>query len=335
MTDRIIMFSAGGGSWAAGKRVIERHGPENVRLLFADTLYEDADSYRFLIEGAANILERQLNWSVPRAEDFPDYRANFDTAIEDYCGNPVWRAALANLRTRTKMAIPELIWIAEGRDPWEVYRDERLLGNSRVDPCSRVLKRQMADRWLRANFDPASTIVYVGIDWTEKHRFDDGEGGGLRPRRASAGWTYEAPLCEPPWIWKPGIPGEMRALGITPPRQYGKGYSHNNCGGFCCKAGHAHYANRLRVDADRFAYDESMEAKLIAFLDHPYSILTTRVGGNGKQTMTLAAFRRTLEARPEQAYLFDDWGGCGCFVDDAIMAEPDVNAPQVQEGGEP
>ena len=41
MTQRVIMFSAGSGSWAAGRRVIERHGPENVRLVFTDTLYED------------------------------------------------------------------------------------------------------------------------------------------------------------------------------------------------------------------------------------------------------------------------------------------------------
>lgn len=316
MTEHVIMFSAGGGSWAAGRRVVERHGPENVRLLFTDTLYEDADGYRFLIEGAANILGRRLNWPVPRAAEFPDYRASLDTPIEDYCGNPAWRAALADLRARAEMAIPELVWIVEGRDPWEVYRDVRLLGNSRVDPCSRVLKREMADRWLLDNCQPESTVVYVGIDWTEKHRFDDNEGGGLRPRRAADGWTYEAPLCEPPWVWKPGIVGEMRAQGIAAPRQYAKGYTHNNCGGFCCKAGHAHYANRLRVDADRFAYDKAMEAKMGVFLGHPHSMMTTRAGGEGKRTLTLADFQIQLATNSAGQLDLDDWGGCGCFVDD-------------------
>src|SRR6266853_2955096 len=54
------------------------------------------------------------------------------------------------------------IRIADGRTPWEVYRDERFLGNSRADPCSKLLKRQPAERWLRENCDPHNTVVYLG-----------------------------------------------------------------------------------------------------------------------------------------------------------------------------
>ena len=46
------MYSGGLGSWATAKIVIERHGKENTTLLFADTLIEDEDLYRFLDEGA-------------------------------------------------------------------------------------------------------------------------------------------------------------------------------------------------------------------------------------------------------------------------------------------
>src|ERR1700743_2722315 len=48
--------------------------------------------------------------------------------------------------------------LMEGRNPWHVFFDERFLGNSRVDPCSKILKRQTADNWLIANCDPADTI---------------------------------------------------------------------------------------------------------------------------------------------------------------------------------
>jgi hypothetical protein len=318
MTVHVIMFSAGGGSWAAAHRVVERHSREELRLVFTDTLYEDADAYRFLIEGASDVFGLRLKWNVPRAKEFPDYR-DFATPIDGYCGNPEWRAFLAKLRRDATVALPGLVWLVEGRDPWEVYRDERILGNSRIDPCSKILKRQVADRWLKANCDPTDTIVYVGIDWTEKHRFDDGEGGGLRPRRAADGWRYEAPLCDAPWLWKPDITSMMRERDLLPPRLYAKGYTHNNCGGFCCKAGHAHYANRLRVDPNHFAYDEAMEAKMIAFLGHPYSMLTTRAGGEGKRTMTLASLRERLTRdghdRPELD--LDDYGGCGCFSDES------------------
>lgn len=49
------MFSGGAGSWGAAKRTVERHGPDDVLLLFADTLIEDEDLYRYLEEAAANV----------------------------------------------------------------------------------------------------------------------------------------------------------------------------------------------------------------------------------------------------------------------------------------
>jgi|TARA_R100000030_G_scaffold90705_6_gene75476 hypothetical protein len=51
----IVMFSGGLGSWMTGKIVAERHGTDDLILLFADTLIEDEDLYRFLEEGAESI----------------------------------------------------------------------------------------------------------------------------------------------------------------------------------------------------------------------------------------------------------------------------------------
>lgn len=62
----------------------------------------------------------------------------------------------------------ELVIISEGRTPWQVFEDERYIGNSRVDPCSRVLKREILDKWRNANCHPERTTIHVGIDWTEK-----------------------------------------------------------------------------------------------------------------------------------------------------------------------
>ncbi|PUB13732.1 hypothetical protein, partial [Novosphingobium sp. GV079] len=139
MTRRYTMFSAGQGSFRAAMIDRRRHPIAEFGLVFTDTLYEDADAYRFLIEGAAMVTGRRLNWTV-KAEDFPDYRVPEDVPIEEYRGNPEWRAFLADLRAHAIDAIPELIWLVEGRDPWEVFRDRRFLGNSGVaDPCSEVL----------------------------------------------------------------------------------------------------------------------------------------------------------------------------------------------------
>lgn len=223
----VVMFSGGAGSWMTAKRVAEKHGTDNLILLFADTLIEDEDLYRFLDEAAANV------------------------------GG-------------------QLIKVAEGRDPWQVFFDVRFLGNSRVDPCS----------------------------WTEAHRFE-------RAQRYWVPWRVEAPLCSPPYLTKDDILAALRAEGIRPPRLYELGFSHNNCGGFCVKAGQGHFALLYRTMPERYLYHERREQELRDFLGKNVAILVDRRGG-GARPMTLREFRERLEANDKQLDLFE-WGGCGCF----------------------
>lgn len=261
-TKRVVMYSGGVGSWAAAKRVAQRHGVSNMVLLFTDTLIEDEDLYRFLEESAANV------------------------------GAP-------------------LVRIAEGRTPWQVFFDTRLLGNALFDPCSRILKREMADRWLRENCDPSSTVVYVGIDWTEEHRYV-----GLSARRAADGWRYDAPMCEPPLIFgKQQVFDWCRSEGIRIPRLYELGFSHNNCGGFCIKAGQGHYKRLLHFLPHVYAHHEQKEQEFIRFIGKPVSILTDRSGDGKKKLLTLKEFRERIEGGAQiDAF---DVGGCGCFVEEA------------------
>lgn len=203
-----------------------------------------------------------------------------------------------------------LVRIADGRNPWHVMFDERLLGNSRHDPCSKILKRQQVDRWLAANCDPAQTTIYVGIDWTEEHRF-----AGLRDRRAAEGWRYEAPLCEAPYVSKTDILAWLRREGIKPPRLYELGFSHNNCGGFCVKAGQGHYARLLQTFPKRYAKHEAMEQAMRAYLDKDVSMLTDRRGDGKKKPLTLRDLRLRIEGGAQVD--IHDVGGCGCFVEEA------------------
>jgi 3'-phosphoadenosine 5'-phosphosulfate sulfotransferase (PAPS reductase)/FAD synthetase len=257
----VITFSGGISSWGAAKRVVERYGTQNVRLLFADTRMEDEDTYRFLIEAAANV------------------------------GAP-------------------LSVISEGRTPWQVMFDEGFLGNSRMDPCSRILKREMIDKWLTENCDRPMTSIYVGIDWTEEHRYTK-----LRDLRRAEGWYYYAPLCEPPYVTKSDLLLQLKAEGIRPPRLYEAGFSHNNCGGFCIKAGQGHYKRLLEFMPERFAHHEAQEQALIAQIGKPVSILTDRTGDGKKKPLTLKDFRIRVESgRQVDAF---DIGGCGCFVEEA------------------
>lgn len=323
------MFSGGDGSFRAAMIERARFPDAELRLVFTDVLYEDADTYRYLIEGAAHVLGRRLNWSV-RSEDFPDYRVASDAPIEEYAGNPKWRAFLADLRGRATDAMPELVWIVEGRDPWEVFRDKLFLGNSAVDPCSRILKREAADDWMMAHcwrvgelFGKPDTFA-VGIGEHEAHRFDDGQGGGVGPRKLKKGWLYHAPLLThvDQLVAEIGkrayslLYAPLDEIGPPPPRLYGFGYSHGNCGGWCCKAGMAHFANRYRAQPERYAYDALMERKLRTYLGADVAMMTDRSGG-GKRPLTLEEFEQRLRDQPDVAYEYEPGdSGCGCAIDE-------------------
>lgn len=205
-----------------------------------------------------------------------------------------------------------LVKLAEGRTPWEVFRDERFIGNNRVDLCSRMLKREILDRWRNANCDPDDTTIHIGIDWTEQHRLKR-----LLPRVAP--WRYEAPMCEPPLMSKEQMLQWLESEGICRPRLYRLGFPHNNCGGFCVKAGQAHFLHLLKMLPERYAYHEAQEEKMRADVGPEATVLKDRKGGGPRRALSLRELRERHEAGDQQLDLFD-WGGCGCAVDDQAEA---------------
>jgi 3'-phosphoadenosine 5'-phosphosulfate sulfotransferase (PAPS reductase)/FAD synthetase len=257
ITRAVVQFSGGAGSWAAGKRTVERYGAENVTLLFADVSMEDPDLYRFLDEAAADLSA-------------------------------------------------ELVKLVDGRTPWDVFDQVRFIGNTRIDPCSRMLKREPLRAWIEEHCDPATTAVVLGIDWTEIHRFERAQ-----PRWEP--WILEAPLCDPPYVDKADVIAMLVDAGIAPPALYAQGFPHNNCGGFCIKAGQAQFAQLLRVHPDRYHYHEEREEQFRATTGKDVAILRDRRGGPTKP-MTLRTFRERIEGQGTFDQL--DWGGCGCALED-------------------
>ena len=115
-------FSTGVTSWAAGRRIADEVGAENVTHVFCNTRIEDEDNYRFMAECMADLGGK---WVV----------------------------------------------LQDGRTPWEVMRDVRFVGNSRVDPCSKILKRELFDKWLRENCPGnGATTLIMGYDCSELDR---------------------------------------------------------------------------------------------------------------------------------------------------------------------
>lgn len=198
-----------------------------------------------------------------------------------------------------------LLKITEGRTPWQVFFDVRFLGNTRADPCSRILKRAFIRSWMEEQFSPDDTTVYLGIDWSEEHRYHQAV-----PRWTP--WRVEAPLCEAPYLDKNKIRAMLADAGIALPRLYTLGHQHNNCGGFCIKQGQAGFANLLRTMPERYAYHEEMEQQLMVHLGAKRTVLRDRRGGSTKP-MSLREFRERLQC---DASDFDslEWGGCNCVA---------------------
>jgi hypothetical protein len=264
MTDRrhVVQFSGGTGSWATARRVADRHGTDRLVLLFADTLVEDPDLYRFLDQAAADI------------------------------GVPVTR-------------------VCDGRTPEQVDVDRKWLSNSRIAQCSLELKIKPCRAWLEEHCDPSSTVLYVGIDWTEMDRIP-GIVKGWSP------WRVETPLTSPPYLDKHGIAAELRRRGIELPLLNRIGFPHNNCGGACVRGGQAQWVNLYRKFPERYAVKEKHEERMRAELGSDVAILRERPGGVSRP-LPLSVLRNRVESQdaggPEALFDRDDWGGCGCLTD--------------------
>ena len=198
----------------------------------------------------------------------------------------------------------ELVWIVEGRDIWQVFEGEKLMGSTRLDPCSRILKRKQSRKWIEESCDPDNSVIYVGIDWSEAHRY----------RRMVRHWQpyrIEAPMIEQPWLSKREVTAWAESEGLREQQLYREGFPHANCGGFCVKAGHAHFKHLLRMRPETYRYHEKKEQAFRDRTGKDVSILRDRQGGESKP-LTLKALRLRIEAQEPIAEM--DWGGCGCFV---------------------
>jgi hypothetical protein len=198
------------------------------------------------------------------------------------------------------------VYINTGKDIWEVFKDKRFLGNSRLANCSHELKQKPARKWLEENCDPEDTVVYVGIDWMETHRIPS-------IMRNYLPYKAETPLTEAPYLDKKDMIAWAESEGLKPPRLYELGFPHNNCGGGCVRAGQGQFKKLLELMPERYAEWEKQEQKMRDFLDRDVSILRKQT--NGQQAFI--SLKQLRESTTIQGELFDEFdiGGCGCFVE--------------------
>jgi hypothetical protein len=164
----------------------------------------------------------------------------------------VWRLCDA---VEARLGVP-ITYIGRGLTPWDVFYQQGMMGSSRVDLCSRMLKREVLLAYMQAHHDPATTVLHVGITANEIERMI-----AVRANWGRNGWTVDAPLSDGAFLTRAEQMAACEARFGFVPRLYRYGFDHNNCGGACVKAGHRSWARLLWYLPDVYAWWETNEAR--------------------------------------------------------------------------
>lgn len=300
MKQRHVVFLSGGlGSWATLRRVVNKVGKEDTFAIFTDTLIEDKTLYRFLVE----TISKEFNVEAPNTLKLVD-----DLVDTSYVTQEKRKKQLSEIALSAEKEIPRFYWRNDGRDVWDIFFQEEMLGNSRLARCSHVIKQDLARNIIDEYFDPTDTVLYLGIDWTEEHRTK-------APKINWSPYEIKFPMCEEPFETNIDHIKELERLGVGIPRLYVKGFAHNNCGGFCVRAGQGHFINLLEQLPGLYEYHENKEQEWQKTTGKDFTILRKQRKGV-RYKYSLKELREDYEDNQRKKQIdFDDIGGCGCFVD--------------------
>lgn len=200
----------------------------------------------------------------------------------------------------------QYVRIAEGRTPWQVFNDVKYIGNTRVDPCSKILKRDFIRKHLVNNYSPDDCVIWIGIDCTEEHRM-------YPVVERNKPYSYRSILIENNIFLTNEYKKRWCAInGIKIPRMYGMGFAHHNCGGFCVKSGQAQFKKLWEKFPLRYLKNECEEQDAIS--NNPKLKPFLRKTINGKlRYLTLKEYREEF-LEPNKEIDETEFGGCGCAL---------------------
>lgn len=202
----------------------------------------------------------------------------------------------------------EIIRYCDGRTPLDVAEQQHIIPNQKLAPCTHVLKIEPFRRFIQAHTKPLT--VLVGLDWSEMHRHD-------APRKryeAIEGVAVDFPLMWKPLEYRPYFQ-VVKSWGIEPPRLYGYGFPHNNCGGRCVRQGIGEWLRLRATFPERFAEVRDWEAKQRAAGDARanYAIARDQSGGQVRP-VTLAELELRELPAPGTA-VQEDMFSCFCATE--------------------
>lgn len=171
---------------------------------------------------------------------------------------------------------------SDGRSPEELFFDQNAIANQRMPFCSRILK---AER-LQAFYQDGDTLIF-GIGVQEPHRakrlievYD--RVSQERGKKAQLRFPLIAEN-----VSRLDINLFLQRTGIEEPELYKYGFSHNNCGGACVRAGKAQWMKVYKLFPELYAERERVEKEMQEWTGKPITFLTGE---------SLEEFRRRVDA---------------------------------------
>ena len=180
---------------------------------------------------------------------------------------------------------------SDGRSPEDLFHANNALANNRMPFCSRILKAERLQKYYQHD-----DIIIFGVGPNERHRAErlkevyDWVG---EKRHAYAHLRF--PLIEED-IQTADVDAWLASTGIAQPRLYDLGFTHNNCGGGCVRAGKSQWKHLLRTLPDVYRDRECVEIEMREATGKNISFLTG---------LTLTQLRESELSAPHLPLLFD------------------------------
>lgn len=297
-------ISLSGGLGSAITTLVAWERDVEFGMVFADTLIEDEDLYRFVLDVAFQVRGDRPSSGhtilTAMARNIPVLTPDDPTVM---CRRTKYLRMLAAM---ANAVIPGFRWLIDGRTPWDVYVDKKWIGNTRTAHCSTALKTDHVKAYIEAHGAEDDPLV-LGMDWSEMDRIE----------RAQKRWEPRpvVSLLNEFKVDRPEYDLILNRYGIRKPRLYGEGFSHNNCGGYCCKAGLKQFANLRDKEPERYEFHaQEMERVLEEIGPTAKPFLRKTLDGE-LEYITLKQYERLLDTGSIDVPEFDA-EGCGCFTDE-------------------
>lgn len=176
--------------------------------------------------------------------------------------------------------------------PFDIFFEVAFMGNSRNDPCSRMLKRETILNYVAEIHDPEISTIAVGIHAEELERAT-----AIRKNWENNGWKVSFPIIDNDYLTREKEIRLMKEWYGVSLDLYERGFEHNNCAGACVKAGQRQWAQLWYHYPEVYMEWEGLEKRWNDRFSEQYNrkyTILRMVRNKKRHYVSLKEFRETI-----------------------------------------